>query len=176
MNSPSSNFSCCKPSRPQRAFNIFVKQYRAPDKLELLPEHKNLLDGVEEIHRRASHRHIGAQMPSRRSSIWDVFTNSTRAFKVAAGIYVDFAKFAGEQKILSQKIGDRPSMAEQAAFAEAAALDAQARKALADWAADRKPDAAPPEKLSEEFAAAIAAYKKFIETDGEQHIGRRSGQ
>ena len=92
------------------------------------------------------------------------------AFQAAAGIYADFAKFAGGQKILSQKVGDRPSIAERAAFAEAAALDAHARKVLSQWAADRKPDAPPPDKLSEEFATAIAAYKNFIEKDAESGL------
>ena len=89
------------------------------------------------------------------------------AFKIAAGIYADFAKFAAGQKTLSQKTADHSSVAERVAFAEAAASMAHARKLLMRWAADRKPDAAPPEKLSEEFAAAIAAYKSLIEAYGD---------
>ncbi len=44
----------------------------------------------------------------------------------------------------------------------AAALDSRAAKALAKTMADRKPDEPPPAKLSDEFAAAIAAHKAFL--------------
>ncbi len=44
----------------------------------------------------------------------------------------------------------------------AGALDSRAAKALAKTVADRKPDEPPPGKLSDEFAAAIAAQKAFL--------------
>ena len=53
-------------------------------------------------------------------------------------------------------------MAESASAMAAAALDSRAAKTLAKTMADRKPEEPPPAKLSDEFAAAIAAQKAFL--------------
>ena len=84
------------------------------------------------------------------------------AFEVAAGVYGDFAKFAAGVKPLAQSASSAPSTAETASGMAAAALDSRAAKALAKTMADRKPDEPPPAKLSDEFAAAIAAHKAFL--------------
>ena len=84
------------------------------------------------------------------------------AFEVAAGVYGDFAKFAAGVKPLAQSASDGASTAETASSLAAAALDSRAAKALAKTMADRKPDEPPPAKLSDEYAAAIAAQKAFL--------------
>ncbi|MCC6123821.1 MAG: tetratricopeptide repeat protein [Pirellulales bacterium] len=151
----------------QRAFDVFVKQYRAPDQWSLLPEHKNLLAAWEKFIADHPAGTFVSQAAGQVLNLGQLYERQT-AFDVAAGIYAEFAQFAGGQKILSQDVPGRASVAEKVAFAAAAALDAHARKALARWAADRKPEAAPPEKLSAEFAAAISEYKKFLEKEGDR--------
>jgi tetratricopeptide (TPR) repeat protein len=84
------------------------------------------------------------------------------AFDVAADVYRDLAKFAAGVGVLSQSAPGRPSTADRAAFAVATALDAQARKTLQQESRERKSGQPPPAKLSEEYAAAIAAYKGFV--------------
>ena len=49
---------------------------------------------------------------------------------VAAQVYGELAKFAAGVKVLSQATPNVPTILEKAAFAQAAALDAQARKLL----------------------------------------------
>ncbi|GAF76685.1 unnamed protein product, partial [marine sediment metagenome] len=77
----------------------------------------------------------------------------------------DLAKFAAGVNVLSQSAPGTTSTAQRAAFTVAGALDTRARKALAKQTADRKTDEPPPAKLSEEFAATIAAYKGFVEAN-----------
>ena len=143
--------------------------------MDLLPEHKNVLGAWQTFIADHPASTLASQAVTQILNLGRLYEQQG-AFKAAAGIYADFAKFAGGQKLLSQKVGNRPSMAEHASLAEAAALDAQARKMLLQWAADRKPDATPPDKLSEEFVTAIAAYKNFIDKNAEEQPGRRSDQ
>jgi TolA-binding protein len=84
---------------------------------------------------------------------------------VAAQIYRDFAAFAAKQKSLSTAAPGTASVADQAAFAAAGALETKARRAMAKALAARKADQPPPAALSEEWAAAIAAYKEIIKAD-----------
>ena len=151
-------------------WNNFVKQYPDPDKLDLLPEHKNVLGAWQKFIADHPANTLASQAATQIFNLGRLYEQQ-KAFKAAAGIYADFAKFAGEQKILSQKVGNRPSVTECASFAEAAAIDMQARKMLSQGAADRKSrSASPPDKLSEEYAAAIAAYKNIIEKNAESSL------
>jgi tetratricopeptide (TPR) repeat protein len=152
--------------RAQRAFDAFIKQYRTPDQWALLPEHKEVLTAWQKFVADHPTGPFASQAVAQVFRVGRLYEQQT-AFKVAAGIYADFAKFAAGQKILNQKIGSRPSVAERAVLAEAMALDAHARKLLTRWAADRKPDTPPPDKMSDEFAAAIAAYKAFVEQNAD---------
>jgi len=84
------------------------------------------------------------------------------AYDVAVKIYTDFAAVAAKQPVLAAAGPGSSSTAETMAFAAAGALDAKARKALAE-ALDARPDkTVPPPKLSAEFAAAIGAYEAFV--------------
>ena len=62
------------------------------------------------------------------------------------------------------------SAVERASFSMAGALDAQARRTLAKLSAERKPDQPPPAKLSDEFVAAIGAYKEFVDAHPESAL------
>jgi tetratricopeptide (TPR) repeat protein len=152
--------------RARRAFDAFVKQYRTPDQWTLLPEHKEVLTAWQKFVADHPTGPFASQAIGQVFGIGRLYGQQT-AFKVAAGIYADFAKFAAGQKILAQKTDGRPSIAERAVLAEAMQLDAHARKLLTRWAADRKPDTPPPDKMSDEFAAAIAAYKAFLEQNAD---------
>ncbi len=86
------------------------------------------------------------------------------AFDVAVEVYRGLATFAAGQKSLAASTPNTAGMADHASLAAAAALDAKARQALAKWATERKADTAPPAKLSDEYAAALNAYKDFLKT------------
>jgi len=85
-----------------------------------------------------------------------------QAHAEAAKIYGRLAEFGAGIKVLSQALPNRASTVERAAVAAADALDDEARKVLAKLTAERTGDEPPPEKLSQQYAAAVAAYKDFL--------------
>jgi TolA-binding protein len=85
-----------------------------------------------------------------------------QAYDVAADVYRGFVFFGAKQKVLIQATPATPSPVERADFAVAAALDAKAVAALNKLTAERKPDTPPLAKISDEFVAAVAAYKDFL--------------
>ena len=85
-----------------------------------------------------------------------------KAHHVAAGVYRDFVLFAAKVKQLTDAAPGSTSVAENAAYSYATALENHARQVLAKMLAERKPDATPPVKLSDEFAAAVDAYKELL--------------
>jgi len=85
-----------------------------------------------------------------------------QAPEVAAEIFTGFAAFAGKVPVLAAGQPGVASVAERAAFAAADALESRARRAMAKAMEGRKPTAGPPDKLSDEWAAAIGAYREFV--------------
>ncbi len=146
----------------RRGLARFLKQYGAAEKIALGPEFEKVIAGYTKF---IAGRPTSTLVPQATEKIFAVgqFFEQHGAHAVAAGVYGDFAKFAAGVAVLSDAAPATVSTAERAALAVAAALDARARKALQETLADRKSDDPPPAKLSEEFAAAVAAYKAFIE-------------
>ena len=151
-----------KDETARRELARFLKQYRAAEKIVLGPEFEKVIAGYTKFVADRPTSALVFQATQKILAIGQLF-QQRGAYAVAAGVYGDFAKFAAGVKVLSQSAPGAPSTAERAAFAVAAALDAQARKALQKAIADRKSDDPPPAKLSDEFAAAIAACNGFIE-------------
>ena len=85
-------------------------------------------------------------------------------------MYRGLAEFAASVDVLSVSAPGTASTLQRAAFAAAAAIDAEARKLLARQMADRSGDEPPPEQMSNEFAAAIAAYVSFVETHAQSPL------
>ena len=150
----------------KRTFNNAVKQYHDPDQFALLDDHKKLLGKWEKFLQEHATGELTPQAVANIMQVGQLY-EQRGAFKAAAEYYADFAQFAFTLPSLKQRSGEQMSTADQAALAEANALDLLARKLLSKWAADRKPDAAAPEKISPEFATAIAAYKKCMEKSPE---------
>ncbi len=138
-----------------------LKQFEGSEKIALTPELKNVLAAWTNWIGDHSASPLVPQAVGQVLGIGRMF-EQYGAFEVAAGIYGDFAKFAAGVKPLSQSASSQPSMAETAGAMAATALDSRAAKALAKMMADRKSEEPLPAKLSDEFAAAIAAHKAFL--------------
>ena len=145
----------------RRELTELLKQHNATQKLTLTPAYQAAIEAYQKFIAAFPDNLLVDQAVAAIFEIGRVFEQQ-QAFDVAAGIYRGLATFAGNQKALSQTTLTTPSVGERAAFAAASALDAKARLALTKALAERKPDTAPPAKLSDEFVAAIAAYKDFI--------------
>ena len=85
-----------------------------------------------------------------------------KAYDVTVAIYRDFIAAAGDAARLTQSDPDSFSVVQQAQMAAANTLLEKARNALNEAMADL-PTPEPPEEISEEFTAAIAAYKELIQ-------------
>ena len=139
-----------------------MQQYEGTEKIGLTPELKDVLAAWTKWIGDRPTSPLVPQAVEHALGIGRLFEQHG-AFEVAAGVYGDFAKFAAGVKPLAQSAsGGGASTAETASSMAAAALDSRAAKALAKTMADRKPDEPPPAKLSDEFAAAIAAQKAFL--------------
>ena len=157
-----------KDEQARRELSRFLQQYGATEKIVLGPAFEEVIAGWKKFIADRPTSPLVSQATERIFAVAQLFEQQG-AFQVAAGVYGDLAKFAAGMNVLSQSApgpeGAPASTAQRAAFAVATALDAQARKTLAKQLADRKSDDPPPAKLSEEFTAAIAAYKAFVEAN-----------
>jgi len=146
-----------------------LKQYGAADQVPLTAAFKAVIAAWTKF---ITDRPTSRLVPTATEHIFGVgrLYEQQGAFTVAAGIYADLAKFAAGVKVLSQSAPGTASVAERAAFTMAAAWDLQARKVLAKAMADRRSGDPPPAKLSDEFGAAIAAYKGFVEANPDSSL------
>ncbi len=145
-----------------RELDMLLKQYNATEKITLTPAFQGAIEAYLKF---ISENPTG---PLRDHAVASVFQIAMvferhKAYDVAVGVYRDFAAFAAKVKVLSQAQPGSSSPLEQAMMAAAAALDAKARLALAKEIKDLKEQAVPTD-ISDEFVAAIDAYKNFIET------------
>ncbi len=147
--------------RADTRFARLVKQYGTAEKIALTPEYKTTLAAWMKFIAGYPASPLAAQAVERIFAIAQVFERQ-QAFTVAAEVYADLAKFAPGVNVLSHSVPNVPSTLQRAEFAQAAALDSQARKILQKAMAQRKDKSLPPEKISEEFTAAISAYKNFL--------------
>jgi TolA-binding protein len=138
-----------------------LQSYKATDELKLTEGFRDALAAYRKFLSDRPSDPMAAHAVARVLAIAQVYEGH-KAFDVAAAIYQDFAAFAAGIKPLSQAPPGAASVAEQARFAVARAMNAKADHALARQLADRRPDAPPPAELSEEFAAAIRSYRGFL--------------
>ena len=153
-----------KDENARRELARLLKQYGAAKKLALGPEFREAIEGFTKFIADHPTSPLASQAVQRIFSIGQLFQQHG-ANDVAAGVYGELAKFAAGIPVLAESPPGGSSTAERAAYAVAGALDAKARKALAKLIAERKSDDPPPAELSEEFAAAVAAYKGFVEAN-----------
>lgn len=150
-----------KDEQARRELSRLLKQYGASEKIVLGPGFEEVIAGWQKFIADRPTSPLVSQATEKIFSIGSLFQQQG-AFELAAGVYRDLAKFAAGVKVLSQSALATPSVAQRAAFSAATALDERARRALAKQTADRKGDEPPPTQLSEEYAAAIGAYKAFL--------------
>ncbi len=141
-----------------RDLELLLKQYNATEKITLTPAFKEAIEAYKNFISERPSSPLRSQAVSSVFKIAEVFVKH-KAYDVAVTVYQDFAAFAAEVKVLSHAAPGSSSPAERAAFAAAVAMDAKARMALAKEMKDRKE---PPTKISDDFKAAIEAYKNFI--------------
>ena len=149
--------------RANRELARLLKQYRPSQEVPMTPEFQAVLAAWTKLIAEQPDSPLAAQAVDRVFGIARLFEEQ-EAYSVAAAIYADFAKFAAGVRPLAQAPPGTPSVAERATFARATALDQHARKMLSRALAERKPGDPPPAALSDEFAAAITAYKNFAES------------
>lgn len=146
----------------RRELDRSLRQYGVAEKIALSPAFQ------EAIAAYAKFIAGRPQSPLAPRAVEAVFSIAQRfeqlkAFRVASGVYLDFAKFAAGVKTLSHAAPGAMSTADRASLAAADALGADARGALARLMAEKREGTPPPAKLSEEYAAALGAYKGLIE-------------
>ena len=156
-----------------RELSRILKQHAAAERTTLTPAFQAAIAAWKKFMTDRPASPLVPKAAERITGIAQLFEQHA-AHAVAAGVYGDLAKFAAGVKVLAESSPTAPSVAQRAAFARAAALDAQARRALTKAMADRKSDEAPPGKLSDEFAAAIAAYQGLIEAYPESPLARET--
>jgi TolA-binding protein len=151
----------------RREIEALLKQYKATEKLSLTDAMKAAIAAYEKFITDHPTDPLAATAVDRVFAIASSFEQYA-AYDVAIGIDRDFATFAAKNAVLSQATPGSSSVAERATFAAVTVLDVKARdamtKSVAKSAAENKGTPKPPEKLSDEFTAAIAAYKEFIKT------------
>lgn len=145
----------------RRELDRFLKQYGATEKVALGPAFQAAIAAYTKF---ITDRPTSPLVPQAVAGVRGIGHRFEQlgAYKVASGVYGELAKFAAGVKVLSQSSPGTLSTAQQAALAAAGALDAEARKVLARQMKDRKKEDPPPAKLSDEYAAAIAAYKGLM--------------
>ena len=149
--------------RANRELARVLKQYRPSQEVPMTPEFQAVVAAWTKLIAERPDSPLAAEAVDRVFGIARLFEGQD-AYSVAAAIYADFAKFAAGVPTLAQAPPGTSSVAERATFAHATALDRHARKMLSRTLAERKPGEPPPAALSDEFAAAIAAYKSFAES------------
>jgi len=145
-----------------RELQLLLKQYDAGEQITLTPAFKTAIEAYMKLISDYPARPQSSRAAAGIFTIAQTFEKH-QAYDIAAQIYGDFAAFAAGQKSLSQAEPGQSSCAERAAMAAAIALDGKARTALTEQARQLSKQGLVPSKLSDEFAAALKAYRDFIE-------------
>ena len=145
----------------RRELKTFLKQYNAAKKIALSPAFEKAVAAYKKFITDHPTSALAGQAAGSLIGIGRLFQGH-KAYDVAVGIYRDFAAFAEKIDVLSQAAPGAASMRERGEFAAAGALYAKAADALRKAETARKAPTPPPAKISEQFTAAINAYKGFI--------------
>jgi TolA-binding protein len=157
----------------RREIEALLKQYKATDKLTLTDGVKSAIAAYERFITDHPTDPLAARAVDRIFAISASF-EQYQAYDVALQIDRDFAAFAANAPVLAQASPGTSSVAERASFAAITVLDVKARdamaKSMAKSAAENKGTPQPPSRLSDEFTAAIAAYKNFIKASADSPL------
>jgi TolA-binding protein len=145
----------------QRELQLLLNEYDATEKITLTPAFQAAIAEYTKFIAERPSSDLRSQATEAVFQIAGLF-HRHKAYDVAVKVYEDFVAFAAKVDVLSQGAPGRSSPVERAAFAGAQAQDAKARQALSKQLKDRKDPTVPPARISDEFTAAIEAYKKFI--------------
>ena len=145
----------------QRELAELLKRYGGAKQVVLTDAFKSVIAEYTQFITDRPTDPLSRSAAERIAMIADMFARY-EAYDVAAGIHRDFADFAAGIKVLSQAPPSVTSAAELARFRAAGVMYTKAQRALARQMAEAKPKGSPPKALSDEFAAAVAAYVEFI--------------
>ncbi len=141
-----------------------LRHYKANEKIALTDAFKKAIAAYEKFITDRPDSLLVGSAAARLEAIAAHFT-AHKAHDVAAAVYRDLAAFAAKVKVLAQVPAGGASAAQRWQYTAAGALHAKATEALAKLMAEKKPEAAPPAKISAEFTAAIDACKAFIKAN-----------
>jgi len=148
-------------SLADRELRRTLAEHNGLTRLELSAAFQAARDALQEfITRRPKSRLTGAAV----SELFGVARRfeSRGRYDIAVAVYGDVERFAAGLKPLLRREDSQPHVAERAALALADAQKAAAEKALSEAREDLPSDAPPPDRLSDEYAAAVAAYRHVI--------------
>ena len=149
----------------RREIDVLLKQYKATDKLTLTGATTAAIAAYEKFLTDHPADPLAMRAAEAVFAIAGTFEQYT-AYDVAAKIDREFSAFAAKNAVLAQSTPGNSSVAEKAAFAAVTVADVKARAAMTKSTArstqENKGTPVPPTKISDEFAAAITAYKDFI--------------
>jgi TolA-binding protein len=145
----------------RRELSLLLNQYDGTEKIKLTPAFETTIEAYVKFISEQPSGPLRDQAVAGVLQIAKVFEKH-KAYDVAVKVYNDFAVFAAKVKALSQAAPGSSSVVESAVFGAASALHAKARLSLSKEMQGRKEGSAPPAKVSNEFTAAIEAYKNFI--------------
>ncbi|MHC4405135.1 MAG: tetratricopeptide repeat protein [Planctomycetota bacterium] len=164
-----------KDEAARRELTQLLNEYGASERIALSPAFQETIAGWKQFVTSRPASPLALQAVERLFAVGQLFEQQG-AHEVAAGVYDDLAQFGAAMEQLSLAAADAPSTTERAAFAAAQALDAHARKRLAEHLAEHTGDAPPPETISDEFTSAIDAYLVFVEADVEGPLASQAIQ
>lgn len=148
----------------RRELEKLLKQFGGTKRVVLTDSFKNVIAEFTQFIADRPTDPLSRSAADRIAMIADVFAQH-EAYDVAAGIHGDFAAFAAGIKVLSQASPGVASAVEIARYRSAEVLYTKAQRALSKQTDEAKPGQAPPDALSKEFAAAVAAYVEFIRSE-----------
>ncbi len=138
-----------------------LKQHSGRDQLTLTPAFNEAIAAFKKFITDHPHSQQTASAVESLFGMGQIF-EQYEAWLIAAEIYGGMEKFALGVERLAAQPHDEPNVAERAAVARAMALHAKASHTLRESNRRKLADAPPPQQLSEEFQAAIAAWQKIV--------------
>jgi TolA-binding protein len=161
----------------RRAIDVLLAHYKPTDKLVLTDGAKSAIQSYEQFITAHPADPLARQAVDAVLALATLYEQQS-AFDVAATIDRDFSTFAAKTPTLAKSAPGRISVAEQSAFAAVLAQETKARAALTKLleqiAESGDPVPKPPGKISDDYAAAITAYKDLIKAYPHSPLVRRA--
>lgn len=144
-----------------RELQRLLKKYNGKDRIAFGPSFRAAVASYENFIRAYPSDSLRSAAVNRILHIAQTFARY-EAFDASVEVYRRMAEFGKKVPVLSQAAPGSVSISEHAEYLATGALDLKARQALSKQLKDRKDKKVSPKKLSEEFTAAIGAYRAFI--------------